>query len=166
MQDFIDKDHVGKWPERACIDALRTLSKIRRAGAQADKLAEMKKGEEEYVASDAHKKFREEREKDAAEGKEEAYPETDPEGWTAYLQAAEGQDDVCLAWANTTVSQVASNPALSAKCLQLCIAYDKPAEATKAALSFASATDSSDGLHKVARALAAFKAYAAGKKEI
>jgi hypothetical protein len=56
----------------------------------------MKKGEEEYLASDAYKKFKEERDKDAEEGKDKEYPETDPEGWTAYLQAAEGQDDVCF----------------------------------------------------------------------
>ena len=55
---------------------------------------------------------------------------------------------------------------LSAKCLQLCIAYNKPAEAAKAALSFANATESTPGLHKVARALAAFKTYAAEEKAI
>lgn len=77
----------------------------------------MKKGEEEYLASDAYKKFKEERDKDAEEGKDKEYPETDPEGWTAYLQAAEGQDDVCFQWANTAVTQVVSNPMLSAKCL-------------------------------------------------
>jgi hypothetical protein len=61
MQVYGDKFHTGKWPQAGCIDALRTLSKIRKAGALPDKLAEMKKEEEEYLASDAHKKFKEDK---------------------------------------------------------------------------------------------------------
>ena len=166
MEGFWNKDHIGKWPEAGCIDALRTLSKIRKAGAQPAKLAEMKEEEKAYLASDAHKAWAEAQAKDGKDEEDPASTDRDPEGWTAYLHAAEGQDDLCFGWANTAVGQVAANPMLSAKCLQLCIAYNKPAEAAKAALSFASATETTPGLHKVARALAAFKTYAAEEKAI
>jgi hypothetical protein len=59
MEGFWNKDHIGKWPEAGCIDALRTLSKIRKAGAQPAKLAEMKEEEKAYLASDAHTKWAE-----------------------------------------------------------------------------------------------------------
>ena len=166
MLSYQKKVHSGKWPEAGCIDALRTLSKIRKAAGQPEKLAEMKKGEEEYLASDAYKKLAEERAKSAADDEDDVKNDKDPEGWRAYVQAAEGQDELCFQWATTAVAQVASNPMLSAKCLQLCIANDKPVEAVKAALSFANASESASGLHKVARALAAFKTYAAAKPEI
>ena len=166
LLNYQKKINTGKWPEAGCIDALRTLSKIRKAAAQPEKLTEMKKGEEEYLASDVYKKLEEELKKDGIDEDDIHKNDKDPEGWRAYVRAAEGQDELCFAWATTAVAQVASNPMLSAKCLQLCIAYDKPAEAVKAALSFANATESSPGLHKVARALAAFKTYAASKPEI
>jgi hypothetical protein len=126
----------------------------------------MKKGEEEWLASDAAKALAEERAKNGDADDDVAKSDSDPEGWRAYVRAAEGQGEPCFVWATTAVAEVACNPMLSAKVLQLCIAYDKPAEAVKAALSFANANASSRGLHKVARALAAFKAYATSKPEI
>jgi microcompartment protein CcmL/EutN len=53
---------------------------------------------------------------------------------------------------------------LSAKCLQLCINYhgdvDRSKEAIKAALSFAKASSNTPGLHKIPRAINAFKTFA------
>jgi len=40
----LNKIYTGKWAERGCIDALKTLSKIRKAATIPEKLAEMKKG--------------------------------------------------------------------------------------------------------------------------
>jgi len=77
----------------------------------------MKKGEEEYLASDAYKKLAEEREKSGDVDEDVVRNDRDPEGWRAYVRAAEGQDELCFQWATTAVAQVASNPMLSAKCL-------------------------------------------------
>lgn len=76
----------------------------------------MKKEEEEYLASEAHKKYKEDKLSKEDKGQDDEYADNDPEGWTAYLHAAEGQDEACFAWANTTVECV-SNPMLSAKCV-------------------------------------------------
>ena len=81
--------HTGKWPERGCVDALRTLSKIRKLASS--KLDEIKKEEAEYLESDAYKKKVEENEKKVeADEDDEVRNDKDPDGWKAYVQAAEG----------------------------------------------------------------------------
>ena len=85
----------------------------------------MKKGEEEYQTTDAYKKYVEDLKRELgvhAMATDEGWLPTDqckndPEGWRAYVHAAEGQDELCLGWATTAVAQVTTNPMLTAKCL-------------------------------------------------
>lgn len=63
MQEYKKRHHAGKWPESGCINALRTLSKIRKMGQNKEQLAEMKKGKGEYYDSDEYQNVLEKIEK-------------------------------------------------------------------------------------------------------
>ena len=76
----------------------------------------MKKGRAEYLDSVAYEKLAEELAKHPEED-DVTKNDKDPEGWSAFVRAAEGQDELCFGWATAAVAQVASNPMLSAKCL-------------------------------------------------
>jgi len=136
----------------------------------------MKKGKKDYFSSDVYEKLVEGWEKSGNESiahKDDSEnisvhtsDDKDQEGWRVLMLSVEGQSELVLKWAIKSVAQVTDNFELTAKCLSLFIAYDNQDQAVKAALSFENYNEKSTGLHKVARALSAFKTYAASKPEI
>jgi len=62
----------------------------------------MKKGLEEYEASDEFKKLKEEQNKEGAD--DDDIIDKDIGGWTAYVQAAEGIDELCFNWATIAIA--------------------------------------------------------------
>lgn len=112
--------HQGRWPMTACINMLRTMSKIRKAAEKDGGLDEMKKTHEAYLATDEYAKWK--KEYDDRDDDDEVRNDKDPEGWDLYLGAAQNKEEVGLKFARQVSAGNPTSAELQAKCLSFFIA--------------------------------------------